>query len=244
MKKLFLLLFLGCFYFFTHAQIGGVIINYNKKLYKVTNESVVKDTTEKVYTYGEWTKLFYSGEYSLGPINPNDNKTAFLIIKMTEQERMSYFSDSRKPEETPFFKTGTRLNFFKGKDINDSLINTENLVGKILVINFWFINCPPCRAEIPLLNKLVSFYADDTSIVFISIALEPKNDLKDFLKKIPFDYRIIYNGKKLAWKYNVEAYPTNLIVNREGIIAYHSSMSGPIPDYWMRRTIEEIKGRN
>ena len=37
-------------------------------------------------------------------------------------------------------------------------IRTKDLKGKINVINFWFMKCAPCIAEIPALNTLVKKY--------------------------------------------------------------------------------------
>ena len=63
-----------------------------------------------------------------------------------------------KPNESKYFTTGKSFGKFKTTDMNGNKINTQDLKGKTIVMNFWFINCPPCRTEIPHLNKLVDKY--------------------------------------------------------------------------------------
>ncbi len=58
---------------------------------------------------------------------------------------------------------------FTGVDLNGKEWNLEKLQGKIAVINFWFINCAPCKEEMPALNELKAKYADQENIEFIDI---------------------------------------------------------------------------
>ncbi|MBK8086975.1 MAG: TlpA family protein disulfide reductase [Chitinophagaceae bacterium] len=83
----------------------------------------------------------------------------------------------------------------------------NDLKGKVVVINFWFINCAPCKAEIPQLNKLVKEFNQD-EVVFIAVALDSYSELKDFLKTTPFDYHIIDDGRYFAQGNGVKSYPT------------------------------------
>ena len=65
------------FFLFTlglHAQVNIA----------VTDASVVKDSTGRVYPLQEWRKLFNSGDYGLRPENPNDQKSALILMKKSE----------------------------------------------------------------------------------------------------------------------------------------------------------------
>ncbi|RYY64978.1 MAG: TlpA family protein disulfide reductase [Chitinophagaceae bacterium] len=128
------------------------------------------------------------------------------------------------------------------RDIFGDKVNSKTLKGKILVINFWFVGCAPCVQEIPELNKLVKDYERDSSIVFIAIALDKPWDIKDFLKKRPFYYKIIGDGRLTAKGYDVRAYPTNLVVSPEGKIYFHTAgYSGYSTIHWIKKSIEELK---
>src|SRR5436853_6658072 len=58
-------------------------------------------------------------------------------------------------------------------DLSGNKIQKKDLLGKVIVINFWFTSCQPCINEMPLLNNLVAAYKD-TNVVFIAPALSAK----------------------------------------------------------------------
>src|SRR3569833_1260720 len=121
-----------------------------------------------------------------------------------------------KPRESAFFKTGEKITTFKTKDINGNKIDLKALEGKIVVLNFWFIGCAPCRMEIPDLNKLVDSFKTNDKIVFIAVALDDKTSLKGFLEKTPFNYDIVDGGRFITDKYGVRSYPTHVIIDTKG----------------------------
>lgn len=114
---------------------------------------------------------------------------------------------------------GSLLPFFKGTDINGDEIETKNLIGKATVINFWFIKCAPCIAEIPDLNSIVNKYGKE-KVNYVSFSRDSENDIKEFLKSntflfsnIPDAKLIIEENFRLIW-----GYPSTIVVNREGRI--------------------------
>jgi peroxiredoxin len=207
---------------------------------QLTEKSIVKDSSGKVYTRDEWYPLLTSGYGDIKPVNFTDANTEFKLTLFTEEQRQQRMSRMPKPRESSYFKTGEVLANFKTKDINGNKINLEELKGKVVVINFWFINCSPCRQEIPELNQLVKEYKDSTNVVFLGIALDQKSELKDFLEKMPFDYSIIHDGRFISDKYGVKSYPTHLIIDKEGKVDYHTSGYSSITVSWVRKSIEGL----
>ena len=53
---------------------------------------------------------------------------------------------------------GCLLPDFIAETIDGEILNSADLRGKVLVLNFWFTSCPPCIAELPGLNRLVDEY--------------------------------------------------------------------------------------
>jgi peroxiredoxin len=244
LRSIYRICFLYCLFYDTQtceAQVGGVVISANNKLYTVKPGSIVIDTTGRVYPYTEWAKLFASGEYAIGLIDSTSNGNQFQIVKMTPEQRREYYSASPKPRQTRFFDSATKLPWFKAKDMENKIVDTRKLDGKILVINFWFIACAPCVAEIPSLNKLADSFASDTSIIFLAVALDGKERLKRFIEQQPLSFRILHSGDGAAQRCNIRAYPTNIVVNRAGEVVYHTHGSGPIADYWLEKTIIDLK---
>ena len=119
---------------------------------------------------------------------------------------------------------GARVPDFEVELIDGSKYSSENLKGKVSVINFWFIDCPPCVAEINGLNSLVEFFGKDI-INFIAIGRDQKSDIELFLKNHVWNYdhisgeiNVIDTVFKLYW-----GYPTTFVLNKQTEIIYATS---------------------
>jgi len=205
--------------------------------------TVVKDSAGKVMPYADWNNKLMSGDYNLRRIDPGSDSSAFILYRLTAEEKDIRLQRMEKPAESKFFITGAKMYRFAGTDITGKTIDLDELLGKTVVINFWFIGCPPCRQEIPELNKIAAAYANDPDVVFVAIALDKKSEIKDFLKANPYNYHIIANGGEIAGQYNLNLYPTNVVVSRDGKVMFHSSGYGINTPYWIKKVIEVCKAQ-
>lgn len=217
---------------------GCVSLSFAQKESAITENSVVKDTTGSVVPYDIWTHLMLTGRYK---IKSQKDSPEFIIYRLSDEEYEKFIENLPKPPESKFFRTGGNFAHFKTTDINDNKVNTKNLLGKIIVLNFWFIKCPPCIREMPELNKLTETYKSDSSIVFFAIALDKKDDLEQFLKGSRFEYTIIDNGRFITDQYSINSYPTNVIVDQKGKVYFHSSGLSIGTVHWLKKSIEELK---
>ena len=206
---------------------------------QLSENSIVKDTSGNVMPYAIWSRLMITGRYKIKTEKKDD--ADFVIYRISDEEYEKVLENMPKPKESRFFKTGGNFSHFKTNDINGNKINTKNLAGKIIVLNFWFINCPPCVMEMPELTKLSDAYKSDSSIVFIAIALDKEAELKEFLKNSDFGYTIIDNGRFITQRYGITSYPTNVIVDQKGKVYFHSSGLSTSTVHWLKKSIEELK---
>jgi peroxiredoxin len=208
-------------------------------------QSVVKDSTGRIYSFDEWKILMLQG-CSFQALDPSDPNTEFRIGFLSEKQKAERLKNMPKPIESRYFTTGDHISNFSAKDMNGDQVKLKDLKGKIVVINFWFIHCEPCRVEIPELNKMVDSYNNNDSIVFIAIALDQKPEIKNFLKENKFNYRIISDGRTIAKQYAIGSYPTHLVLDPEGKVYFHTSGLAMNTVYWLNRSISELlnKGSN
>jgi thiol-disulfide isomerase/thioredoxin len=109
------------------------------------------------------------------------------------------------------YNEGEAIPPFAFEDINGNKFDSEELQGKVIVLNFWSTTCGPCIKEMPHLNKLVD-KMKDKDIVFIAPAFHSsKIELNSFLSKHPFSYNIVALN---ADDYNIWALPTHIIIDR------------------------------
>jgi thiol-disulfide isomerase/thioredoxin len=210
-----------------------------QKTPQLTESSIVKDTSGTIVPYTIWTRLLITGHYKI-KTEKKDN-TEFIIYRISDEEYEKAIETMPKPKESNFFRTGSSFSHFKTTDINGNKINTRGLAGKIIVLNFWFIDCQPCRMEMPELSKLADTYKSDSSIVFLAIALDKKYEIEQFLKYSRFGYTIIDNGRFITDQYHINSYPTNVIVNQNGKIYFHSTGLSTSTVHWLKKSIEELK---
>jgi len=127
------------------------------------------------------------------------------------------------PMQTAFEK-GTDLANFDLQNMEGQKVTLESLKGKVVLINFWFINCPPCRREIPDLNELKADYAGK-NVEFLAITFDPKNQVSDFLQKTPFDFQHLPDAQEIIQTYGVQGFPTSVVINKSGKVV-NSKMGG------------------
>ena len=107
-------------------------------------------------------------------------------------------------------------------DINGKKFKLSDYRGKVVILNFWAVWCPPCQIEIPHLVSLNDEYKGK-GLVILGIAIASGNDekIKEKAKDLSIDYPVI-NGddcpsvRRNFWE--VRAVPTSYIINQEGKI--------------------------
>lgn len=100
--------------------------------------------------------------------------------------------------------------------INGSIKSFSDFEGSMLVINFWYINCGPCIAEMPYLNKLVEKYKDD-NIKFLALSFDSKADIKQFISEVDFKYEQGKIERAFSYEFTPVA-PGHFIIDESGIV--------------------------
>lgn len=122
------------------------------------------------------------------------------------------------PNPPIVLNVGERAPNFSGRSLSNEPINLDNYKDQVVVLNFWFIGCPGCVAEMPDLNKIVKHF-DGKEVQFISFAPNSRNDLYKFLRRKQFDFKILPGGGLTEYHYGVTGFPTTIIVDKAGKIA-------------------------
>lgn len=206
---------------------------------KINENTVVKDSSGTVYPYAAWLSMLRTGDYVLKQEKANDPNTAFVLTRLTEEEKEARLAKMPPTRESSYFKKGAKFSLGKLTDVQGIKIDLKNNAGKITVVNFWFINCQPCRMEMPELNKLVEKYASD-SVRFVAVALDEKSEIENFLKLFPFKYSIVDGGRYLAEGQGVRSYPTHVVVDKEGKVYFHTTGLSTNTVYWIEKSIKEL----
>ncbi len=183
------------------------------QFFSLSDSSLVfKNPEGKILTRGEVRELM-KGVFSIRQEIKDGNKI-ITILPSTNDER------SLEQARIDAFKNhlaGKPLPAFRFTDTGGKNWNSEDLKGQVVVVNCWFTACKPCIQEMPRLNELVK-QNEGKSIVFIAPAPEEETQVKRFLKKFSFDYRVIPAAAGYLALLQAEHFPTHLVVDKMGIV--------------------------
>ena len=110
------------------------------------------------------------------------------------------------------------------RDLDGKLHTLADYKGKVVLINFWASWCPPCRAEMPSLERLKQRMTGKPFVILAVDMAENDAQIQAFLKQMStpkIDFTILKdpNGKALkAWK--VFVFPTSFVLDANGKLRY------------------------
>lgn len=118
----------------------------------------------------------------------------------------------------------TKAPDFKLKDLSGKELSLSDLKGKKVFLNFWATWCPPCKQEMPEIQKLYE-ETKDSDLVIITVDIgEPLGEVKSFIDKNKYSFKVLLDSNQsVATKYNITAIPTSYFIDEEGNIISKSS---------------------
>lgn len=103
------------------------------------------------------------------------------------------------------------------KDLSGNLVRVSDFAGQPLLINAWATWCPPCRAEMPLLNE---YYLQHKAQGFVILAVnagETQPQVSQFISQTGFSFPVLLDADTAALsKLGVFSFPTSIVVGRDG----------------------------
>ena len=156
-----------------------------------------------------------------------------LIIPSTRKEVMTYTSKVRmyltsveEKEDAENIKGQETLVF---KDAQGRRHELGDYLDKPVFINFWATWCPPCRAEMPSLEKLYQQYGNDMHFLFISG--QPIDKQQQFIREYEYDLPVYQLMSRPGGSFSYSVLPTSLIISgdnrvvmrKEGAVNWQSN---------------------
>ena len=128
---------------------------------------------------------------------------------------------------------------FAYQDINGNTVSSSQLQGKVVFINFWATWCPPCRAEMPSLDKLYQQLKNDNRIVFLFLSEDDEiNKAKAFISSNHYSFPIAIPASNMPADLFSGTLPTTVVLDKEGkVVMKHEG----IASYDNTHFIEQLK---
>jgi thiol-disulfide isomerase/thioredoxin len=99
--------------------------------------------------------------------------------------------------------------------------------GKVLVVSFWATWCGPCRAQEPFFERVVSKYFGNSEVLFLAANCDDDETLvAPYLTEEKMRSTVVF-ADGLESLYAINSYPTVIVIDRSGKLAYRSEGFDP-----------------
>ena len=134
-------------------------------------------------------------------------------------------------------------------ELKDQFGNTHKLSdykGKTVFLNFWATWCPPCKAEMPDIQKIYETYDQegDDALIVLGVAgpnvgqEQDEEGIKAFLEENGYTYPVVMDTTgQLFMQYGVYSLPTTFMIDRDGNVFGY--ISGSLTEDMMHSIIEQ-----
>ncbi len=102
------------------------------------------------------------------------------------------------------------------RTLDGKWVELSELRGKVVFLNQWATWCPPCRAEMPAIQKLYKS-VDKSKIAFVMLSLDDSDQkARDFVREKDFTFPVYRPAGPLPAAFASEAIPTTLVLDPNG----------------------------
>ena len=108
------------------------------------------------------------------------------------------------------------------KDLDGKTYHLADLRGKVVLVNFWATWCPPCRREMPSLQRLYEKLPHENFEILAVDVGEDENTVLTFswmLKPAPTFPLLLDRDSMAMGKWPVQGLPTSFVIDKQGRVA-------------------------
>ncbi|MDQ3278228.1 MAG: TlpA family protein disulfide reductase [Bacteroidota bacterium] len=127
-------------------------------------------------------------------------------------------TDSNAAAAGPATAAPSALPSFNLQDVNGKIVKLQSFKGKKIFVNLWATWCPPCRVEIPSIEKLYA-KADKEKAVFIMLSLDRNFEVaKQYAKRGKMAVPVYYPAENLPALFETDYIPASFIFDEKGAL--------------------------
>ncbi|KAA9023584.1 peroxiredoxin family protein [Niallia endozanthoxylica] len=162
---------------------------------------------------------------------------AVLLLAMMTVAIVQAMEQEEKPDNLPGLKIGGKAPDFELKNLAGETVKLSDFQGKKVLLNFWATWCPPCKEEMPDMEKFYQSAGED--VVILAVNIDPQYNVSKFISEMGLTFPILLDEKdEVNSLYQVLTIPTTYFIDEEGIIRhkYISAMTEEI----MKQYVEDM----
>ncbi|MEJ2142651.1 MAG: TlpA disulfide reductase family protein [Gammaproteobacteria bacterium] len=117
----------------------------------------------------------------------------------------------------------------------------SEMKGKVVVMNFWATWCPPCRYEMPALERLWEKVKDKNIIILGINVGEDADTIFEFTGTYPMSFPVPMDiDGKVIEQYPIRGLPTTYVINPQGMVTHRAVGSRNWDEEWMVNKLKSL----
>ncbi|HVZ42123.1 MAG TPA: redoxin family protein [Candidatus Kapabacteria bacterium] len=211
-----------------HRTIGGVDCFSVQLILRsdgvASNDTAIWDIGVKDYLPRHYLKtLMYDITRHVREMTITDLQTNLPIPEdlfspaLPKDYAVEYIRPAAPAAPAPMLASGTPAPAWSLPMENGALRSLESLRGKVVVMDFWYINCGWCMRSYPIMERVHQRYAGrGVEVIGVNCFDTEKERPAEFLRRRGVTYPTVLHGDDVAKAYLVEGYPTTVVIGADG----------------------------
>ena len=158
-----------------------------------------------------------------GEVKPAKNGrqllTIFVILLVAVPLMLLLLKEKDTKFVTPL-QLGQPAPDFTFPDLDGKEVSLSDFQGKVVFVNIWATWCPPCREEMPSMQKLYErFEGQDFEILAVSIDADGREAVAPFMQQMNLTFPTLLDpNEKIRSLYGITGVPESFIIDKNGIL--------------------------
>jgi thiol-disulfide isomerase/thioredoxin len=138
-----------------------------------------------------------------------------------------------------------RVVHFNLQNIAGGFMTSDDLKGKVTVVDVWATWCQCCLEETPLLNRLYDSF-ESKNVAIVGIAVEsPRRDIESRVRQLGIKYPILIGDAQTLQAFgDVEAFPTTFVITKEGKVYKQYMGASPHLEERIKQDIADLSAED
>ncbi len=148
--------------------------------------------------------------------------TIIVVLVLVFWGAYDYLKDSgQQMTDGVGIKVGNTAPDFELLNLEEQPIKLSDFKGKKVILNFWATWCPPCKAEMPHMEKFYMGYEKEVVVLSVNLTHteSKRSNVKAFVEEYGLHFPVVMDlDGEVSRTYNIYAYPTTYMIDSLGII--------------------------
>ena len=135
---------------------------------------------------------------------------------------------------------GETLPSIRLPDADGKMWTSDQLEGKIVLLNFWATWCAPCRKEMPWFKEFQQTYSDKGfTVVAISTDRQGWDVVRPYIEELQPNFPVLVADENVTKSFGrMTSLPTTFLIHRDGRV--HTRLKGSPPKSWFVEKIDSL----